>query len=58
MFKTKEDEERYNSWTKESIYLTYLATETALKQQSAEANRLRGQLAKVRYDLKQTLNTI
>lgn len=49
MFLTKEDEERFNSWTKEQIYEAYIAEAEARKLLAEQLNKLQERLAAVRY---------
>ena len=48
-FLTKEDQEKFDSWTKEQIYEAYLLQVKANKQIIKERNNLRRKLAEVRY---------
>ena len=52
MFSTKEDQEKFDTWTKEQIYEAYLLQVKANKQIIQERNNLRRKLAEVRYLVK------
>ena len=55
MFLTKEDEERYNKYTKEDIYKAYLLEVETRKRLNIEVNKLHRQMAELRYDLSNML---
>jgi len=49
MFKSKEDEARFNSYTKEQVYESYLTEYIARKKLEQEVFRLNRALAEIRY---------
>lgn len=52
MFTTDKDKELYDSWSKKDIYEAYLLERQARVNATDTANRLRRQLAEVRYNAK------
>jgi len=46
---TKEEQKKYNKWTKIQIYEAYMHEEQLRKQLMQEQNELRRKLAEVRY---------
>ena len=48
-FKTKEDEARFNSYTKEQVYESYLTEYITRKKLEQEVIRLNRKLAEIRY---------
>ncbi len=49
-FKTKEEEEQYDKWSKKQIYVAYLGENAARKQSEKSFNKLISQEALMRYD--------
>ena len=49
MFLTKEDEARFNSYTKEQVYESYLTEYITRKKLEQEVIRLNRKLAEIRY---------
>ena len=49
IFSSKEEQEKFDSWTKEEIYEAYLAENQARVMLNKEVNKLKRKLAEVRY---------
>ncbi len=54
MFLNKEDEARFNSYTKEDIYKSYMTEYVTRKKLEQEVIRLNRKLAEIRYVVKST----
>jgi len=52
MFLTKEDEIKFNNWTKKEIYEAYLLEFIARKRIESEVIRLERKLAEIRFIVK------
>jgi len=49
MFTTKEDKQKFDNWTKETIYEAYLLEVEARLTLNKEVNRLNRRLAEIRF---------
>ncbi len=54
MFLNKEDEARFNSYTKEDIYKSYMTEYVTRKKLEQEVIRLNRKLAEIRYVVRST----
>jgi len=52
IFLTKEEKEVFDKWSKEQIYEAYLLEVKHSKQLNIEVNRLRRQMAEVRFSVR------
>ena len=49
MFMTKEDQERFDAWSKEDIYEAYIVEQKERKRLNTEVNKLGRKIAEIRF---------